>query len=459
MTRSSHVDHLRDEAIPHLLWRLSLPATVGMLVMASYNIVDTIFVGHFVGVGAIAGLAIAFPLQMLLMGVCQSFGVGGGVMVSLEIGKDRVAEAERYLGNVFFLTLVSGVIFSLVVALWLDPILNAFGATPTTLGYASEYVGAMVWGYLPFCGSVALNNLVRAEGNARVAMATMLISAGLNIALDALFIWWLDWGVAGAAWATVLANWASFLWLLVYFLSKRSYVRLRARAILPRWEPIRRITVLGASVFARNAASSLMTILINHVLNRFGTDLHLALYGIYYRLMMFMFMPLFGLVQGLQPIVGYHEGAGNPCKTREAIRLATWLATAMATAAFLILWVFPAQLIMVFSTSPELVSEGTTVLRMASLGFPVVGYHVVGVTMFQAMGRAAPAFVLSMSRQVFFFIPLVLILPPFFGLWGVWAAFPLSDGLSFLITVALTEPQKRKIRHDCEELDLAARTM
>ncbi len=454
MTRPSHVDHLRDEPIPHLLWRLSIPATVGMLVMASYNIVDTIFVGHFVGVGAIAGLAVAFPLQMLLMGLCQSFGVGGGVMISLELGRGRRAEAERYLGNVLFLTLVAGLAFSLAVFLWLDPILHAFGASHSTIGYAGEYVGAMIWGYVPFSGSVSLNNLVRAEGNSRVAMATMLISAGLNIVLDPLFIWVLGWGVSGAAWATVLANWASFLFLLYYYLSRRSYVHLGARAMVPRREPITRITVLGASVFARNAASSIMTVLINHMILRHGTDLHLAIYGIYYRLVMFLFMPLFGLAQGMQPIVGYHEGAGNPVKTREVIRLSTWIATGISLTAFLILWVFPAQLILVFSTSPELVSEGARVLRIASLGIPVVGYHVVGVTMFQAMGHAGPAFVLSMSRQVFFFIPLVLVLPPFFGLWGVWAAFPLSDAMSFVVTVALTEPQKRKIRRRCEEIDV-----
>jgi len=453
MTRLSHVDHLRDEAIPHLLWRLSLPATVGMLVMASYNIVDTIFVGQIVGVGAIAGLAIAFPLQMVLMGFCQAFGVGGGVMISLELGRNRLPEAERYLGNVFFLTLVSGLAFSLAIALRLDPVLRAFGATPSTIGYAREYVGAMVWGYVPFCGSVALNNLVRAEGNARVAMATMIISAGLNIILDPLFIGVLGWGVAGAAWATVLANWASFLWLLFYFLSRRSYVRLRLRAMIPRRDPIQRITTLGASVFARGAASSIMTVLINRMIIRFGTDLHLAIYGIYYRLTMFMFMPLFGLAQGLQPIVGYHEGADNPHKTREVIRLATWVATGLAVGAFLIMWLFPAQLIMVFSTSPELVSEGTKVLRIASLGFSIVGYHVVGVTMFQAMGHAMPAFILSMSRQVFFFIPLVLVLPRWFGLAGIWVAFPISDALSFLITLAFTEPQKRRLRKRCEEID------
>jgi putative MATE family efflux protein len=457
MTRRSHVDHLRDEPIPRLLWRLSLPATVGMAVMASYNLVDTIFVGHFVGVEAIAGLAVAFPLQMILMGICQSFGVGGGVMVSLELGRDRLPEAERYLGNVLFLTMTAAVAFTLAVALWLDPILRTFGATDVTLEHARVYVAAMTWGYVPYCGSVALNNLVRAEGNARVAMATMLISAGLNILLDPIFIWWMGWGVAGAAWATVVANWTSFLWLLAYFLSRRSFVRLRAAAILPRKEPILRITVLGASVFARGAASSIMTIVINQVIMRFGTELHLAAYGIYYRLMMFLFMPLFGLAQGLQPIIGYHEGADNPAKMRDVIGLATWIATGLSCLAFVILWAFPEQLIMIFSTEPALVTEGTKVLRAAALGFPVVGYHVVGTTMFQAMGRAAPAFVLSMSRQVFFFIPLVLVLPNFYGLWGVWAAFPLSDAFSFLITVALTEPQKHRIRQ--RALDLAARSM
>ncbi len=457
MTRRSHVDHLRDEPIPHLLWRLSLPATVGMAVMASYNLVDTIFVGHFVGVDAIAGLAVAFPLQMIVMGLCQAFGVGGGVMISLELGRDRLPEAERYLGNVLSLTLTAALAFTLVTALALEPILRAFGATPATLGHARDYVGAMLWGYFPYCGSVALNNLVRAEGNARVAMATMLISAGLNILLDPIFIWGLGWGVAGAAWATVIANWASFVWLLAYFLSRRSYVRLRAREMVPRQELIARITALGASVLARGAASSAMTILINQMIMRFGTDLHLAVYGIYYRLQMFLFMPLFGLAQGLQPIIGYHEGADNPGKMREVIGLSTWIATGLACLAFVVLWAFPEPLIMIFSTEATLVTEGSKMLRVVSVGLPVVGYHVVGTTMFQAMGRAIPAFVLSMSRQVFFFIPLVFALPPFYGLWGVWLAFPLSDGLAFLITAALVEPQKRRIR--ARALDLAARSM
>ena len=457
MTRHSHVDHLRDEPIPRLLWRLSLPATVGMAVMASYNLVDTIFVGHFVGVEAIAGLAVAFPLQMIVMGLCQAFGVGGGVMISLELGRGRLPEAERYLGNVLFLTLTSALVFTLVTALALDPVLRAFGATPATLEHARDYVSAMLWGYFPYCGSVALNNLVRAEGNARVAMATMLISAGLNILLDPIFIWGLGWGVAGAAWATVVANWASFVWLLAYFLSRRSFVRLRAREIVPRKEPIWRITALGASVLARGTASSVMTILINQMIMRFGSDLHLAVYGIYYRLQMFLFMPLFGLAQGLQPIIGYHEGADNPGKMREVIGLSTWIATGLSCLAFVVLWAFPEPLIMIFSTEPALVTEGSKMLRIVSIGLPVVGYHVVGTTMFQAMGHAIPAFVLSMSRQVFFFIPLVLALPPFFGLWGIWVAFPISDGLAFLVTAAISEPQKRRIRQ--RALDLAARSM
>ncbi len=446
MSSSSHVDQLRDEPVPKLLWNLSLPATVGMLVMASYNIVDTIFVGQLVGVEAIAGLAIAFPLQMVLMGLCQSFGVGGGVMVSMALGKERRDLAESYLGNVFFLTMLSGIFFTAAVALFQDPVLQVFGASEATLPVAGQYVSIMVAGFLPFAGSVALNNQVRAEGNAKVAMATMVISAGTNIVLDAVFIWGLRWGVAGAAWATVIANWASFAFLLYYYLARRSYVRLRLSACRPQPAVIRRIIVLGASVFARNSASSIMTVLIHHVLNRTGTPIHIALYGIFYRLAMFLFMPLFGLAQGLQPIIGYHEGANHPEKSMQALRLSTVVATVITVTGFALLWLFPGQMVRVFSTDPELVSEGVWMLRIASAGIPLVGYHVVGVTMFQAMGLAAPSFILSMSRQVFFFIPMLLLLPNVFGLTGVWLAFPLSDVCSFLLTVALFEPLKKKLR-------------
>ncbi len=442
----SHTKHLEGKPIPRLLWDLSLPATVGMLVMASYNIVDTIFVGHFVGVNAIAGLTIVFPLQMLVMAVCQAIGMGASIRVSMELGRQNRTQAESALAQVFSLTAIFGLAFTLLSMLAAGPLLQAFGASGSTLPPARTYLVITSVGYWPFGASVALNGLARAEGNARLAMTTMILSAGANAALDALLIGLLGWGIAGAAAATVAANVVSFVFLLSYFRSGKSCVRLDFGRILPRMDATLEIFRLGASVFARNAASSLLAVLVNHVLARTGSEVHLAINGIQHRLVMFLFMPLFGLAQGLQPILGFHEGAKNPRKVLEAVYLGMWVATVFSTLAFLVFQLFPGPLVRIFSTSGPLVEDGTAALRLLSSALPLVGYHVVSVTMFQSLGLAGPAFLLSLTRQIFFFIPLLLVLPPFFGVWGVWLAYPASDVLAFLVTFAFTRPQLRRLR-------------
>ncbi len=303
-----------------------------------------------------------------------------------------------------------------------DPLLAVFGASGPTLPPARTYLTSLALGYWPFGASAALNSLVRAEGNARVAMTTMILSAWVNIILDVLFIAVLGFGIAGAAWATVAANWCSFLFLLAYFRSPKACVRLNLELIAPEKASSVEIFRLGSSVFARNAASSLLAVLINHVLVRTGSELHLAINGIQHRLVTFLFMPLFGIAQGLQPILGYHEGANNPRKVLEAVHLGMKTSIGFATLAFAVFQLFPGSMMQIFSTSPDLVRDGSAALRILSGALPLVGYHVVSVTMFQSLGLAGPAFLLSMTRQVFFFIPLLLVLPPFLGVWGVWIA-------------------------------------
>lgn len=441
----AHLRHLEGKSIPRLLWSLSLPATVGMLVMASYNIVDTIFVGHFVGVRAIAGLTIVFPVQMLVMAICQTIGMGGSILVSMELGKKNHLRARTALAQVFSLTAIFGAAFTLFVLLAADPLLAAFGASGSVLPPARTYLTSMALGYWPFGASVALNGLARAEGNARLAMTTMILSAGVNVVLDALFIGVLGWGIAGAAWATVAANWCSFLFLVVYFRSSRACVRLDFSRIAPDLRAAAEIFRLGSSTFARNAASSLLAVVVNHVLARTGAELHLAIYGLQHRLVMFLFMPLFGIAQGLQPILGYHEGAKNPKKVLEAVHLGMWVSSGFAILAFLVFQLFPGPLLRIFTSSPDLVRNGVVALRILSGALPLVGYHVVSVTMFQSLGLAGPAFFLSMTRQVLFFIPLVLILPSFLGVWGVWVSYPAADVLSFLVTFSFTQPQLRRL--------------
>lgn len=444
-----HTQYLEKKSIPQLLFSLSLPATVGMVVMASYNIVDTIFVGHFVGVSAIAGLTIVFPLQMLVMAICQTIGVGGAILASMELGRKNRQRADFVLAQVFSSTMIFGVFFTFFVLVQSDLLLTVFGASGFTLSPARTYLTSLAFGYWPFGASVALNNMARAEGNAKLAMTTMILSAGVNVVLDACFIGVLGWGITGAAWATVVANWCSFIFLIVYFRSPKAGIQLKLGRIVPNKTIFFTIVRFGSSVFARNAASSLLAVLVNHVLVR-SSELHIAINGIQHRLVMFLFMPLFGIAQGLQPILGYHEGAKNPQKVLEAVYLGMKVSISFATLAFLIFQFFAVPLVRIFSTSFVLVHDGSVALRILSCALPLVGYYIVSITMFQSLGLAGPAFFLSLTRQVFFFIPLLFILPSFFGVWGVWVAYPASDVLSFLVTFAFTQPQLRRLRIEAQ---------
>ncbi|WP_440952950.1 MATE family efflux transporter [Methanococcoides sp. FTZ1] len=431
---------LGEESISKVLFKLSVPATIGMVVQALYNLVDTIFVGRALGpesVQGIAGITIAFPIQMIIMGVALTIGIGSASIISRSLGAKDYKRADIALGNAISAILVLSALVTVLGSIYITPLLKLFGATDTILPFAYEYTRIILYGTIVFAFSMTVNNIVRAEGNAKVAMLTMLISAGLNIILDPIFIFGLDMGIEGAAIATVISQAVSAIYLVHYFTSGMSSLNFHPGDLMPQPDVFRETITVGASSFARSASGSLMVIVINNALAIYGGDIPIAVFGVVNRLFMFTFMPMIGIVQGLQPIVGFNYGAKNFERVVSSTSLAIKITTVISMAGFLLLFLFPSQMFSIFTTDQQLIEAGRSATRIMVLALPFVGFQIVGASIYQTLGKARPAFFLSISRQVLFLIPLVLILPRFFQLEGVWIAFPVSDSLSFLVTFAM----------------------
>ncbi len=433
--KENHV--LADNNVNRLLVKLSLPAMAGMIVMALYNVVDTIFVGRGIGSMALAGLSIVFPIQIVVMAVGQLVGIGSGSAISRYIGSGETEKAKSVLGNAFLYTTVLSLIITVAGLVFMDPLLRLFGASDAVMPYAKDYMGIIVFASILFTTAMASNNILRAEGRAKTAMNTMIIGALGNIILVPIFIFGLNMGVKGAATATVLAQFISVVYVLIAIRKGSDSLKLESHHLKPDFNIIKEITGVGLSSFLRNIAGSMIFALINNKLGVFGGDLAIAAYGILQRLLRFLFMPLFGIAQGLQPIVGYNYGANRPEKIKEANRSAIIAATALAILGFAVIQLMPRFLFSIFTTDAALIEVGVNASRIMILLIPVVGFQVVGTTMFQALGKAIPSIILSLSREVLFLVPVVLILPGILGLNGVWLAFPIADLFAFVLTLVL----------------------
>lgn len=435
---------LASDKIGRLLFRLSVPAMIGMIVMALFNVVDTIFVGRGVGPLGIAGVTIVFPIQMFVMAVAQMIGIGGASIVSRALGANDVERAENTLGTIMLSSLLIGTVIVILGYLLTDPLLRIFGATDTILPYAREYLVIMLIGNLYFPYAVASNSVIRAEGRAGYAMITMLISAILNIILDPIFIFTLDMGVRGAAVATVIAKAVTAIWVTFYFVSGKSALRLRLHNFKFHRGITGELFAIGTASFVRLVAASILIVTVNNILARLGGDLYIAIMGIVIRLMQFFVMPMLGVAQGLQPIAGYNYGAKRYDKTKRAVKIALLVATAISIFGFLLLFFLSRQFLMLFTKETELVEKGIWPLRFAIMLLPLVGSQVIGSSTFQAIGKAVHSIVLSITRRALFLIPLLFILPRFIGLSGVWIAFPISDLLAFMLTITLLIFQLRE---------------
>ena len=438
---------LETEKIGPLLLKLSLPATVGMVVNALYNIIDTIFIGQGVGYLAIGGLTIAFPIQMVIMAVAQMIGIGAASDISRSLGAKDIERADHIAGNSFFVVGLLGILTCILGLLFIDPLLRIFGATDALLPYAKEYMTVILIGSIYFPFVVSTNNLIRAEGNAKAAMLAMLIGTLLNIVLDYIFIFPLDMGIRGAALATILSQFASLVYVLFYIYGGQSTLKVKLHHLKPDWPIIRETLSVGFPAFARQVAGSLVAIVINNSLIFYGGEIAISVYGAINRIIMFLFMPLFGVIQGMQPIAGYNFGAKNMPRVKEVVRLSILVTTVIAGISVVLGELFPASILGLFSREATLVQHGVLPLRIVISLVPIIGVQIVGAALFQSLGKPVPALVLSLLRQVLLFIPLVLILPRIYGLGllGIWIAFPLSDLFSTLITLVLLKSEMNKI--------------
>ncbi|QDR81020.1 MATE family efflux transporter [Sporomusa termitida] len=436
---------LGQEKISKLLWDFSLPAIVGMVVNALYNIVDSIFVGNGVGDVGLTAVTIAFPIMLVLMAIGMLIGIGASTLVSIRLGEQKYQEAEFILGNAFTLMVIAVLPTTAGAFLFLDQILVGLGAEANVLPYAREFTRIILLGSIFMHIGFGLNNIIRAEGNPRVAMATMLISAVINTALNPLFIFVFELGIAGSALATVVAQAVSATWVLRYLTSDKSVLKLRWTNLRLDKNIVYEIVKIGLSPFLMQLAASVVTVIYNYSLLRYGGELAVAAIGIINRVAMLILMPILGISQGVQPILGYNYGAKNYTRMLEVIKLGIYAATAVSILGFIVTQLFATPIIRVFNNNPELIAIGSSGLKVFLILLPIIGFQIIGANYFQAVGKAGHAIFLSMSRQVIILIPAILILPHFFGLPGIWFAGPVADFVSSLVTGGYLWLELRKL--------------
>ncbi|HWR38932.1 MAG TPA: MATE family efflux transporter [Patescibacteria group bacterium] len=444
MKTETHSQMMGEEPIRKLLWRFSLPAIVGMLVNALYNIVDSIFVGNSVGAIGLAAVTIAFPVMILMMGVGMLVGLGAAALVSIRIGEQKMPQAEKILGHALSLSVVSAVITTAAGLADLDTVLILLGASPDVLPYARDFTRIILWGSLPMYIGFGLNNLIRAAGHPRTAMGTMLMAAALNTVLNPLFIFGMGMGIRGSALATVLAQSVAAVWVIAFFCRQGSGLTLRWKNL--RWELplVKDICRSGLSPFLMQIGSSVIVFLYNYQLIQWGGETAVAVIGIINRMIMVLLMPVFGINQGVQPIIGYNYGARRLDRVREALKQAILAATAICTVGFVLSELFAAQILSLFSPDPALVAMGTPGMRISFCLLPLIGFQIVGSNYFQAVGQAGQAIFLTLVRQILLVIPLLLLLPPWFGLNGIWAVGPLTDiGCGLVVAYCLLKERRR----------------
>ncbi len=427
-------DFMGTEPIGKLLARLSVPAMIGMIVNALYNLVDTIFVGQGVGPLAIAALSIGFPIQMLIGAFAQMYGVGAASIVSRKLGEKDPEAAAAAAGTAITATIITGVIITVVGLLFLEPILIFFGATYDIVPYAVEYMSVILLGASFLSVSMCVNNLARAEGQAKFAMMVMVVGTGLNLILDPIFIFGFGLGIRGAAIATVISQISSATLAISFLVRKKSILPLKRRSFKISFPILRETSVLGMSTFVRQTGTSAMAMSVNNMLGLYGNGMSIAAYGMISKLMVFFLMPIFGIVQGFQPIAGYNYGAKQFDRVKKVLYLGMAVATVMGSFATIVVEAFPRLLLSMFTSDQSLIDLAAPALRIVMITMPLIGVQAIGSTLFQSIGKAFPALFLGLSRQFIFLIPLVLLLPGFIGIDGVWYAFPIADILATLIT-------------------------
>lgn len=437
---------LEQESIGKLLWKFSLPAVVGMVVNALYNVVDRIYIGHIERVGhlAITGVGVIFPIVLLSFAFALLVGLGSSANISLHLGKKEKDRAEQFLGNSFVLGSIFSLSFTILLFFIMKECIYLVGGSDVSYPYAKEYLEIVAIGFLPMTLSYILNAAIRSDGNPKMAMLTLLIGTFVNIILDPIFIFTLNMGVRGAALATIISQTVSFLWTIYYFTSSKSVMKLKKKYIRFHFELSKKVIALGSSSFGVQVGVSIINYIMNVILREYGGDLSIGAMAIIQSVMSLLLMPIFGINQGVQPILGYNYGAKKYDRVKEALFKGIGAATFICVLGFLSIELFSQYWIILFTKETSLLELAEYGLRRQVIVFPIVGFQIVSSIYFQAVGKPKLSFFISMSRQILVLIPCLFLLSSIWGLDGVWYASPLSDFIATIVTFILI---KRELKH------------
>ena len=437
---------LGSEPIGRLLTQYAIPAIIAMTASSLYNMADSIFIGHGVGALAISGLALTFPLMNLAAAFGSLVGVGASTLVSVKLGQKDYDGANHILGNVLVLNVLLGVGFTLVFWLLLDPILYFFGASEQTIGYARDYMRIILLGNVITHMYLGLNSVLRSSGFPKMAMYATLSSVIINCVLNPLFIFVFNWGIQGSAWATVISQAISLTGQLIHFSKPTQLLHFRKGIYRLRAEIVQAILSIGLSPFLMNLCSCMIVILINRGLKEHGGDMAIGAYGIVNRIAFLFVMIIMGFNQGMQPIAGYNFGAKLYHRVTEVTRLTMRWAVGVASVGFLLCQLTPEVIIGLFTTDQELIDIASKGLHIVFAVYPIVGFQMVATNFFMSIGMSQKAIFLSLTRQLIFLIPCLIILPPLMGQIGVWISIPIADVMAASVTAFMLIRQFKKFK-------------
>ena len=422
------------QPIPQLLIKQAVPAAVGILVMSLNVLIDTIFVGQWIGANAIAAINVVLPVSFFIAALGMAIGLGGGSIISRALGKDNLAKATKTFGNQIVLNFSLTISFALVGLLFVDSIIPAFGGKGALFEPAKIYYTIVLYG-VPILGFCMMgNNVIRAVGKPKYAMYAMMLPSISNLILDYVLIYIFDFGMYGAAWATTLSYGVCGIYILYFFTSKNAELKPLLSDFKIDWSITKEIGALGSVTLARQAVVSISVLLVNNLLYRLDGESAVAVYAIVSRLLMFSLFPILGITQGFIPIAGYNYGAKNKKRVEQVIRTAVLYSSGLATLVFMMIYAFSNSIGTIFTSEPLVLQKTPAAIRWVFAATPIVGIQLIGAAYYQAIGKALPALLLTLTRQGFFFIPLLYILPGFLGIDGVWIAFPIAELLAAIVT-------------------------
>ena len=437
-----------SEKITKLLIQFSLPAIIGMLVNALYSIVDRIYIGNIKDVGhfAIAGVGLTFPVTIFVFAFAVLIGLGGATNISLNLGKKQKDEAEHYLGNAICFGTIISTIIGILVLIFMEGLVDKLGGSENTSKYTIEYLRIVAIGFPATIVGYVANAGIRSDGNPKMSMVTLLIGAIINIVLDPIFIFGMDMGVSGAAWATIISQYISAAWTIYYFRSKFSGLKLYMKDLPLKWERIKNIMAMGSAPFALQLGSSLVNYTFNHTLKIYGGDNSIGAMAIIQAIVIFLAMPIFGINQGLQPILGYNYGAKLYARVREALRKAILGASIICIFDFIVIQFLSKYFIFIFTREKALLDIASFGLRINTIMFPIIGFQIISSVYFQAVGKPKLSLFISLSRQIIILIPCIIVMSRLFGLTGIWFAAPTSDFISTVITFILIKREMKTLK-------------